>query len=402
MTDSRWVVVHYGARDHYELPLALAEQGKLDAFVTDWYTPLDRLPGGLEKLQTRWSDSLRGRFRPGLSSRLVRDEKIRWLCRRAIQRLHPSWSDRKRSDQHLGTRAGTIASTNSANIFSTSYYGESAFRSTPRGAKALFQIHPQPRFLRDLYEGFIQENSLHAGLRDEHEMRCDEAELQSWETESQLADRILAASTFTRRSLTECGIAAERIRVVPYGVDHDEFRPSAQAPTGPFTVLFVGSKIARKGLGLLLQCWRDLRPSGARLVIAGGGGRDETLLESFPPIYEEVRKVDRQDLIRLYQSADLMVLPSLAEGFGHAYLEALACGTPVVGTFNSGAADLVTHGENGFVLEAGDHDALASQLDWALSRPASIRQMRSAAADSARPYSWARFRSQVWENLQDL
>jgi glycosyltransferase involved in cell wall biosynthesis len=238
-----------------------------------------------------------------------------------------------------------------------------------------------------------------AGLAKEPEVIVCEEELSRWEQESKLADHILCASNFTRRSLEESGIAPSKISVVPYGIDAEAFHPSQATRSDPMTVLYVGQKVARKGLRQLLRVWQQLQPADARLVLAGGHIRDESVLQGFDHLFTETPRIGSHDLVRLFQKADLFVLPSLAEGFGHVYLEALACGVPIICTDNTGAADIIRHGESGWVLPAGDSGALADCLSWALSHRRQLRDMREPARAVAEKYSWHRFRQGVREAL---
>ncbi len=150
---------------------------------------------------------------------------------------------------------------------------------------------------------------------------------------------------------------------------------------------------------MLLRVWQQLQPVNAHLVLAGGHVRDETVLQGFENLYTETPRIGNADLVRLFQQADIFVLPSLAEGFGHVYLEALACGVPIICTDNTGGADIIRHGESGWILPAGDPVALADCLSWALAHRRHLREMREAARAVAEQYSWSRFREGIREVL---
>jgi glycosyltransferase involved in cell wall biosynthesis len=105
--------------------------------------------------------------------------------------------------------------------------------------------------------------------------------------------------------------------------------------------------------------------------------------------------VSAEELRRQYRAADVFVLPSLAEGFGHVLLEALACGTPVITTTRSAGPDLIRNGREGFVVGPADSVALAGALQWCLDRPAELAAMRRAARDRAEAFTWQTFRTRV-------
>jgi glycosyltransferase involved in cell wall biosynthesis len=396
--NQRWVVVHDAARDHYQLPIALAEAGVLERFVTDWYTPLDE-PLWQRFANTRIGKSAFGvskRFHPELPSRLTADNKLSFLseyvrCRLLRQRLLDEVKGGK-----TGRHAASIANEHGSNLLATSYCAADAFEQLrPDLKRVLFQVHPQPRFLRSLYMSQMECDPDYAGLINEPELIVNQEDLARWEQESRLADHILCASTFTRRSLEFGGIAPHKISVIPYGVNTDTFQLSYPSGDGPINVLYVGQKVARKGLRVLLRVWQELQPGDARLVLAGGHVRDKSVLQGFEDLFTETSRIGTGDLVRRYQEADIFVLPSLAEGFGHVYLEALACGVPIICTDNTGGADIIRNGESGWVLPAGDAAALAECLSWALSHRRQLREMREAARAVAEKYSWRRFRESI-------
>ena len=396
---SRWVVVHSGSRDRYEIPRALDEREVLCAFVTDWYSKLDRFPAGLLNgfSPLRLRNWLERRYSCGLQSRRVIDSKVASVLFEMGRKLGCSWADHKNFDKMLGRRAAEVATRAQAHLLSTSYYAAEAFRCYQgTGRRVLFQIHPSPLSLRRLYERFLKRGGLFEGLRDESEMTASDVEVEQWEDEARLADRIIVSSEFTKRSVNGVKATGAPIFVVPYGVNGDLFQPRLNHDGHrTLRVLFVGSKIARKGLHILLNVWKELRPGSATLRIAGAGGTDLRILKEFPGVGDLLPRLSQTELVHEYQSADLFVLPSLAEGFGHVYLEALACGTPVIGTENSAVPDLLTTGNCGFVVTAGDASSLGRCLESLLSRPAALCEMRVEARRVAELHSWARFRSAV-------
>ena len=130
-------------------------------------------------------------------------------------------------DRQLGKRAAQIANASGSALLSYSYYGYSAFtyfrRELPR---ILFQLHPHPLSARTILEG---ERAVHPdsapSLNREWELALPETDFQALVQESRMADHWICASSFTKQTLVENGAAAERIHVVPYGVDLERFQP---------------------------------------------------------------------------------------------------------------------------------------------------------------------------------
>jgi glycosyltransferase involved in cell wall biosynthesis len=199
--------------------------------------------------------------------------------------------------------------------------------------------------------------------------------------------------------------------VAPQAVDVDHFgapvphaeraaaRERAGAGENDVLVLFVGRLVPEKGIETLLDAWgrADLGP-GARLALAGSGPLERTVAERAPSA-RLLGQVDPDDLPALYAAADVLVLPSVQtatfrEPWGLVTNEAMLRGTPVVASDAVGAAagGLVRDGLNGFVVPAGDPDALANRMRaLAESRDLRAQLGEVARGDAAEltPHAWA-------------
>ncbi len=109
--------------------------------------------------------------------------------------------------------------------------------------------------------------------------------------------------------------------------------------------------------------------------------------------------VPQHVLFSAYEQADVLVFPTLSDGFGMVVLEAFARGLPVITTDQAGAADLVRPGENGLVVPAGDREALSRALEWCLDNRPALYRMRQAALDTARNWQWPQYRAALADRL---
>ena len=139
--------------------------------------------------------------------------------------------------------------------------------------------------------------------------------------------------------------------MVPYGVSLKDFSPRVQPPAKeePFTIIYVGSLIQRKGLSYLLDAVRALKTKNVRGCCCGGrGGVDRELLKHYSDVdYDLKLGLPLNELVEDLQRSDVFVLPSLTEGFAQVILEAMACGVPVITTANTCAPDVLTDGVQG-------------------------------------------------------
>lgn len=223
-------------------------------------------------------------------------------------------------------------------------------------------------------------------LREEHALlglpwqgidpRVIDAELAEYE----LADAVTVPSGFVRDSFIAEGYPPEKLILAPYGVDPGIFRRSAPR-SREFRILFVGQLSVRKGLHTLLQAVASARLPKARLVLVGGAQpHTEALLRRFPvPHLERLGHLPRTRVMEEMSRASVLVLPSVEEGLALVQAQALACGCPVIGTENTGAADLFRDGVEGYIVPVRSHEAIAERLRRLHDDPALLEAMSAAA-----------------------
>lgn len=174
------------------------------------------------------------------------------------------------------------------------------------------------------------------------------------------ADQVIAISDHAYEQLTTWyRLNEDEVEMIPHGVDTEQFYPrEEQHPTvneGKTTLLFVGRLGARKGLDLVFRALARVDDEDVEFLIAGTGRHEETLRELAQElgIADQVRflgYVGDEELPVLYSSADVFVLPSTYEGFGLVLLEAMACGTPVIGADAGGIPTAVENDETGLIV----------------------------------------------------
>lgn len=390
--NSKAVICFAGPRDHYEGAAALAESGQLECLVTDAYFGAqawhDYAPGAL-------GDYVEPRRHPLLDSAIV-SLSARAFFWESVGRLSAANQQacRNRKDAALGRLAAKIAERTGAPLLAYSYYAGAAFNAgRDLRRRLLFQVHPTLQPLRRLYQEEIErEPATRASLSAEMEMLPLDAHAEAEQAAPAQAQGILCASQFSRRTLLEAGATAP-IHVVPYGVNATTYRCRDAAPTGKFTVAFIGAFTARKGVLYLL---RALRPLAAhvRLVIYTRAKIDPAFAAEFAGIEVEVRAgLSDQALAADLARCHLMALPSIAEGFGLTIVEAMACGVPVICTHNTGGADFITHGRDGFVIPIRDVTALKQLLELGLADRDRFYEIGQAARKVAEGLTWAKYRA---------
>jgi D-inositol-3-phosphate glycosyltransferase len=220
---------------------------------------------------------------------------------------------------------------------------------------------------------------------------------------------------------------ASRVAVIPCGVDPTVFHPVRQADAREILgrdqcerlVLFVGRIEQIKGIdvllramGLLFQRHPELRSDVCLLVVGGaldpGDDEPETekILELRRLVHEHRMEANvsfvgsrgQEELALFYAAADVCAVPSLTESFGLVALEAMACGTPVVGTRVGGLQTVIEHGESGLLVPAGDYRALAEAIAQVLTDARLRMHLAHGARDRAEHFTWTR----VGDRMVDL
>ena len=225
-------------------------------------------------------------------------------------------------------------------------------------------------------------------------------------TAGQAADGALAVSGALRDDMIAMGMPAEKIRVHHTGLDHMMFRPCDRAAakkafgvSGPLVVT-VGNLVPLKGQALVIDAVKSL--PGVSLLIAGRGPDHDALAARIAAggLQERVRllgPLPHAELPGLFAAADVMALPSASEGLANVWVEALACGTPIVITDVGGAREVVDRPAAGRLVERNPA-AIAEGIEEVLAHPSP----RDEVAQAAKRFSWEQNVEALYEHLARL
>ena len=216
------------------------------------------------------------------------------------------------------------------------------------------------------------------------------------------ADGLLAVSAALAADMAGLGMPAEKIRVHYTGIDLAAFRPvdraaakAALGVSGPLLVT-AGGLLERKGQALAIAALQAI--PGATLLLVGDGpdrARLERLAADLPVRFLGVRPHD--ELPGLLAAADVMVLPTAAEGLANVWVEALACGTPVVTSDVGGARELIDDPAYGRLVPR-DPAAIAAAINEILGDPPA----QEAARKGALRFGWERNGAELAAHLAGL
>jgi starch synthase len=218
------------------------------------------------------------------------------------------------------------------------------------------------------------------------------------------ADAIVCPSHFVKDSFVGEGFPAERVHVVPYGIPPPVPVDAPAPDDGIFRILYVGQISPRKGVRYLLDAFARLRHPRKELVLVGPRSQPSGLEGvAIPDGVRFAGVLKGAELARAYRDASVFVLPTIEEGLALVLGEALAHGTPVIATVNSGGADLFTDGEEGFLVPIRDPGALADKMQLLADDPARRERMsRAAVARMQALGGWERTEQLLVETLTHI
>lgn len=230
-----------------------------------------------------------------------------------------------------------------------------------------------------------------------------ETTIRKQTAELALADRIIVASTFAKRTLGESGIAHQKVAVTPYGAPapmvHKEVNVRAG---GPLKVIFVGALTQQKGISYFFEALKIASGSVALDVTVIGAdyanGRNQALNSELKK-YRWLSSAPHDQVIRQLLAADVLVLPSLAEAFGLVVGEALSTGTAVIVSQNCGAADLIIDGFNGYVVPIRSAEAIAARLVELADDSEKLSALKHNAVFSAGRTTWDTYAKEVLDAI---
>ncbi len=225
------------------------------------------------------------------------------------------------------------------------------------------------------------------------------------------ADGVITTSDYCRRAIRRhYSVAEQRIRLVPEGIDLKRWRRIARETprrSDGATILCVARQYPRKHIADLLRAMPLVRAAvpNAHAVIVGDGPEHASLraLAAELRLGEAVNLVgaipDDDAVARMYRQADIFCLPSVQEGFGIVFLEAMASGLPIVATTAAAIPEVVPHRRAGLLVPPGDVGALADALIELLRNPDQRAMYGALGQAHVEAYDWERVADQFLDQV---
>lgn len=223
--------------------------------------------------------------------------------------------------------------------------------------------------------------------------------------EYDLADYICVPSLFSKNTFIENGIDEKKLIKVPYGVDLEEFF-KLDYKIQDFTIISTGQISIRKGSIYLLEAFQELNLKNSKLVMVGNieSGFKRHIEKYFlnPNIIFK-NHVKQKKLNELYNRSSLFVSSSLEEGLAMVQVQAMACGLPIICTTNSGGAEIVDEGINGYVCPIRNINYLKDKIKYFYDNRDQLRIFGNNSYKMARnKLSWDKYSENVYTEYKKL
>ena len=360
----------------------------------------------------RMRDQLRRRSFPNELRSRIKTVPWREFGRHVAGRLHLNWLTKHETgvfsmdaifrslDRQVARRLSSVASLKAVYAYEDGAL-ESFRAAKSLGIKCLYD-HPIVywRKVRELEQEEAQLSpewvpTLRALDDSDEKLERKDAELG-------LADIVFAPSTFAKESLEASSTLKAPVSVIPYGAPTPRTDLSnGRVSRGKLRVLFVGALSQAKGVGYLLQAAAKLDRQIELTLI---GRRVSDLMPSPASLQRHhwIPSLPHDALLTEMSRHDVLVMPSLHEGFGLVITEAMASGLVVVATSHSGAPDLIADGEDGFVIPIRSVSLIEEKLDILCADESRLRSMKEAAKRKADAHSWRIYRERLASVAQEV
>lgn len=397
------VIVAHPAQQHsYRLATSLSRAGVLAGYVTTVYMKpksLTRLAAGV--LPSRWKKKALGRHCDDLD-----DHQVVQYCELGglvVLFFHNIpffkkwyWQVKRLVEDRFGKKVARYAKRIGADAVicydgcSDVLFGEIK-RISPETICIADMSAANALYLRSIFERDVRLNPEFSDSLKSWRRIWDPVDVERTKREIANADYFLCGSEFVKRSLAWSGVKEARCEVVHYGVDVEVFpyrSRVAKREGEPLVFVYLGHVSEHKGIAYLLEAFESISSDCGKLVLIGAINIPDSVLVQCGPNVEFTGPIPHDEVSEILLDADVMLFPSLGDGFPLSIMEGFASGLPVVCTENTGAADCVTEGENGFVIPVQDSAMLREKINWFLANRTELPYMASKAHELVQELTW--------------
>lgn len=208
--------------------------------------------------------------------------------------------------------------------------------------------------------------------------------------ELELSSFILCASNYIEQTLIRGGYLQNKIKVIPYGFPST--KQKKYTIHKKIKLLYVGSITQAKGLSYMFEAVNKMKEFVELTII---GSNDNPFISKILEDYNYLGSIPHNEVIAEMSKADILLFPTLTDGFGMVVTEAMSVGTPVIATINSCATDIIKKNHNGWIIPIQDSDAIVTILNQVIINPELISLYGIQALKTASEHPWIEYENQI-------
>lgn len=227
-------------------------------------------------------------------------------------------------------------------------------------------------------------------------MKDSEEKLERKDKELELADGIFVASTFTANSLSLYPGKLSTVKVIPYGFPNPVKKDAyGLDKSKPLKLLYVGGLSQRKGISYLFDAADKLGKSVELTIVGGKSNVECPVLDKALQKVKWIPSLPHHAILELMSENDVLVFPSLFEGFGLVITEAMSRGIPVITTDRTAGPDIISNNKDGWIVDAGSSDSLIEKLTQLHEDRQMVAEAGSLAFEKALSRSWKNYGAEL-------
>lgn len=262
---------------------------------------------------------------------------------------------------------------------------------------------PEANYMDQIFKHDIERHKEISGsLIAERNTAIYKKRLEIAADEVALADCFLVASSFTRKSLLACGVEENKIIFCQYGIHYGEEENFSRKSTirdandnYRLKCIFIGNVTQKKGIYNIFRMIQNKDCDDFSFCFVGAYDKTDCYIERMQEKCEFTGHVTKTEVQDRLARADVLIFPTLCDGFGFVVLEALHAGVPVICSVNAGACDIIVQGINGFIIKPGDIDQMYEWLRMLYKNRNMLECLKANAKETAKKYTWENYQIQL-------
>ncbi|PTX21467.1 glycosyl transferase family 1 [Pontibacter mucosus] len=230
-----------------------------------------------------------------------------------------------------------------------------------------------------------------------------DAKLSRKDEELRMADIIIVASKFTAETLRDYPGELAPVKIIPYGFPLvNPYRDYSNLSINrPLKLLFVGKLTQQKGIANLFAAVDALKDQVTLTLVGRKASNDNSILNKALAKHNWIPSLSHHEVLKLMLDHDVLVFPSLFDGFGLVITEAMAQGTPVIATERSAGPDLIQHGKNGWLVDSSSTGSLQKVIEELLECPELVAKAGIEAMKTAKARPWEAYEKELVATVRE-